>query len=175
MYSNKWATSVRTEHKYGSRSRIWETWVDALRGVTRKTQFDKQYFVNHEKTEFQKLCSLDVLGLDVMQPDEFNHQTFKDQIKYYGKGYYGTALPWKLDHSPLPSNKQLTNAQLLATIKRFQKMQKLDQYHKVMLDQISTCILQPIPDQLSGSQMHYLPHHAVFKENAETALLIKGR
>ena len=33
-------------------------------GVTRKTQFEKQYFVNAEKSEFQKLCPRDVLGLD---------------------------------------------------------------------------------------------------------------
>ena len=33
-------------------------------GVTRKTQFEKQYFVNAERSEFQKLCSRDVLGLD---------------------------------------------------------------------------------------------------------------
>ena len=36
-------------------------------GVTKKTKFEKQYFVNDEKSEFQKLCSLNVLGLeDVM-------------------------------------------------------------------------------------------------------------
>ena len=40
-------------------------------GVARKTQFEKQYFVNDEKSEFQKLSSLDVLGLDdAMQPEE---------------------------------------------------------------------------------------------------------
>ena len=39
--------------------------------VARKTQSEKQYFVNDEKSEFQKLSSLDVLGLeDVMQPKE---------------------------------------------------------------------------------------------------------
>ena len=50
-------------------------------------------------------------------------------------------------------------------------MGKLEQYHKVMLDQINTGILEPILDQLSGDQVHYIPHHAVFKENAETTKL----
>ena len=91
-------------------------------GVTRKTQFEKQYFVNDEKSEFQKLCSLDVQGLeDVMQHEEFNHQKFKDHIKYCEKRYYETALPWKPDHSPLPSNKQLTKTLLFATTKRLKK------------------------------------------------------
>ena len=39
--------------------------------VARKTQSEKQYFVNDEKSEFQKLSSLDVLGLEnVMQSKE---------------------------------------------------------------------------------------------------------
>ena len=99
------------------------------------------------KSEFQKLCSLDVLGLeDVMQPKEFNHQRFKDHIKYCKKGYYETALPLKLDHSPLPSNKQLKKARLLATTKRLEKMDKLEQYHEFIMDQINNGILEPTPD-----------------------------
>ena len=59
----------------------------------------------------------------------------------------------------------------LAIRKRLEKMGKLEQYRKVMLDQINTGILEPIPDQLSGNQVHYIPHHAVFKENAKTTRL----
>ena len=50
-------------------------------------------------------------------------------------------------------------------------MGKLEQYHEVMLDQINIGISEPIPDQLSGNKVHYIPHHAVFKKNAETAKL----
>ena len=140
--------------------------------VKRKTQFEKQYFVNDEKSEFQKLYSLNVLGLeDVMQPEEFNHQTFKDLIKHCKKGYCETGPPWKPGHSSLHSNKQLSKARLLATTKRLGKLGKLQQYHKIMMDQINTGILKPIPDQLSGNQVHYIPHHAVFKENTETTKL----
>ena len=45
------------------------------------------------KSEFQKLCSLDVLGPeDVMQAKELNHQTFKNHSKYCKKKYYETVL-----------------------------------------------------------------------------------
>ena len=118
------------------------------------------------------MCSLDVLGLkDVTQPEEFNHQTFNDHIKYCEKGYSKTVLPWKPDHSPLPSNKQLTTALFLATTKRLEKIEKLEQYHEVMLDQFNTGILEPILDQLSGNHIHYIPHHAVFKEYVEITKL----
>ena len=33
-------------------------------GVARETQFEKQYFMNNEKSEFQKMCSRNVLGLE---------------------------------------------------------------------------------------------------------------
>ena len=50
-------------------------------------------------------------------------------------------------------------------------MGKLEQYHEVMLGQINAGILEPIPDQLSGDQVYYIPCHAVFKENAEITKL----
>ena len=106
-----------------------------------------------------------------MQPEEFNHQTFKDLSKHCKKGYCETAPPWKPGHSSLHSNKQLSKARLLATTKRLGKLGKLQQYHKIMMDEINTGILEPIPDQLSGNQEHYIPHHAVFKENTETTKL----
>ena len=40
-----------------------------------------------------------------------------------------------------------------------------------MMDQINTGILEPIPDQPSGNQVHCIPHHAVFKEDRETTKL----
>ena len=54
---------------------------------------------------------------------------------------------------------------------KVRKNGKLEKYHKVMLDQINTGIIEPIPDQLGGKQVHYIPYHAVFKENAYTAKL----
>ena len=61
-------------------------------GVARKTQFEKPYCVNYEKSEFQKLCSRDVLGLGSRILE-----TFKDHIKYCKKGitklhYHGNRI-----------------------------------------------------------------------------------
>ena len=47
-------------------------------------------------------------------------------------------------------------------------MEKLGQYYHVLTGQINTDILDPIPDQQSGNQVHYIPHHAFLKEIAET-------
>ena len=50
-------------------------------------------------------------------------------------------------------------------------MGKLEQCHQVTKNQINTGILEPIPDQPSGNQVHYIPHHVILKENAETVKL----
>ena len=50
-------------------------------------------------------------------------------------------------------------------------MRKLEQHHQFMIDQINTGILEPIPNQPSKNQVHYIPHDAVFKENAKTTKL----
>ena len=34
-------------------------------GIARKAQLDKQFFVNNEKSKFQKMCSLDVQEIEV--------------------------------------------------------------------------------------------------------------
>ena len=55
--------------------------------VAKKTQFEKQYFVNYDKSEFQKLRSRDVLGLeDVMQSEEFNYLILRIMIGIAKKG-----------------------------------------------------------------------------------------
>ena len=104
--------------------------------------------MNGVKSEYKKFSSFDVLRLEeVMQHEEFNHQTFKDHIKYCKKGYFETVLPWILYYSPLPSKRQLNKARLFATTKRLEKMGELEQYHQIMKDQINTGVLKPIPDQ----------------------------
>ena len=74
----------------------------------------------------------------------------------------------KTNHSPLPSNKELTKVRILDITKRLERMGKIEQYHHVMANQINTGILKPIPDKPSGNQVHYIPHHADLNENAET-------
>ena len=40
-----------------------------------------------------------------------------------------------------------------------------------MTDQMNTGISEPIPDYPRANQVHYIPHHAVLKENAEKTKL----
>ena len=121
--------------------------------------------------EFKQLCSLDVLGLEEQFLKEFDHQGFKDQIIQTIGGYYKTKLPWKIEHSPLPNNKELTRKRLIGMTKRLERNGKLDEYHEVMTNQLNSGVLEPIPDEPTGNTVHYVPHHPVIKEDAETTKL----
>ena len=70
---------------------------------------EKQFLLRTGQEEFEKLCSLDVLGLaDKEARGELKlHEDFIQQLNKTPAGYYETKLPWKEDHVPLTANKNL--------------------------------------------------------------------
>ena len=68
----------------------------------------------------------------------------------------------------LPSNKELALARLRRTTRKLEKMGKLEEYNKVMQDQIDEGILEEVPEQQTGDIIHYIPHQAVIREDAES-------
>ena len=77
---------------YGSRT--------VTEGVT-----EKQFLLTTGQEEFDKLCSLHVLGLkDTGTTKNKNiHEDFLQQLNKTQGGFYETRLPWKEDHVPLPT------------------------------------------------------------------------
>ena len=71
------------------------------------------------------MCSLEVLGLsDKGSNDEGFHESFKENLKCLDDGSYSTRLPWKSDHCPLPTNKNLALARLHSTTRKLEKLKK---------------------------------------------------
>ena len=130
---------------------------------------EKEFLLTLSRSEFERLCSMDVLGLD--DTDTLNpsfHQDFKDQIEFKGEGFYERRLPWKLPHGPLPTNKGLAMARLWGTTRRLEKHNKLVEDNTIMREQIERGILEPAPTQPTGEIVHYVPHHPVIREGAES-------
>ena len=74
---------------------------------------DKQFLIRTGHEEFERMCSLDVLGLtEPITNKEFSHEEFKDQIMYDENGFYQTGLPWKRNCAPLLDKKEQTRARL---------------------------------------------------------------
>ena len=113
---------------------------------------------------------LDVLGLkDTGTTEDKNiHEDFLQQLNKTQGGFYETRLPWKEDHVPLPTNKNLSVAQLNSTTRKLERMGKLQDYDQIMQEQVPAGIMEPVSRHQTGEVVHYIPHQAVIRGQAET-------
>ena len=131
-------------------------------------------YLTQSLQDYDRLCNLDVLGVQEPENEETVFRDFKDQLTKRDN-YYETGLLWKIGHPKLPSNKigslnRLSN--LLRKLNRDQE--KLKAYDDIIQDYISQGIVE-IADENdvneNSPKQFYLPHRAVYKESAETTKL----
>ena len=77
-------------------------------------------------------------------------------------------MSWKPDHPPLPSNKQLTIGRLRSTTQRLERMQRLEEYHMVMTEQLAEGSSEEVPETPLGEVIHYIPHQPVIRGQADS-------
>ena len=144
-------------------------WTITGKSMLSGTETEKSFFLKSSQDEFNQMCSQEVLGLsDEPDVQGLFHEDFKNQLQRLGDGTYSTRLPWKLHQSPLPSNKELTLRRLQSTTRKLERMQKLEEYHTVMEQQLEEGILELVPEVPTGEVIHYIPHQAVIREGAES-------
>ncbi|XP_068735250.1 uncharacterized protein [Montipora capricornis] len=69
-------------------------------------------------------------------------------------GYHGNQI------TPLlPLNKNLTLARLQSTTRKLGRIQKLEEYHTVMEQQLEHGTLELLPEPATELAIHYIPHH----------------
>ena len=61
---------------------------------------------------------------------------------------------------------------LKSTTRKLEKMSQLEAYHKIMIEQLETGILERAPVIQTGPAVHYIPHSLVFRESKTTPLRI---
>ena len=59
-------------------------------------------------------------------------------------------------------------ARLWGTTRRLEKHNKLVEYNTIMREQIERGTLEPAPTQPTGEIVHYVPHHSIIREEAES-------
>ena len=137
-------------------------------------QLDRElcHFTMTGQQQFEQMCDIDVLGLkDPTTESEFDHEEFKKQIIQNKEGQYTTRLPWKPDQVQLPDNKTLSFVRLQSTTKKLERMGKLTDYDNIMQEQLSMGMIEPAPKESNQAKVHYIPHHAVIKEESQTTPL----
>ena len=145
---------------------------------------EKQFLLTTGQEKFEKLCSLDVLGLKDTgtTKNKTIHEDFLQQLNKTQGAFYETRLPWKEDHVPLPTNKNLSVAQLNSTTRKLERMGKLQDYDQIMQEQVAalnygTCIPS---SNGRGSALHSPPgSHSRASRNDQDEnclrLFIKGQ
>ena len=96
---------------------------------------------------------------------------FQDKI-CFTEGRYQVSLPWKDPHPPLPDNHQLSLKRLQGLLRRLRHDCKiLLKYDSVIKEQERLGIIEKVElgeDEPPGDKIHYLPHHAVVRQDKET-------
>ena len=96
------------------------------------------------------------------------HETVLDDIKFTGYRY-SVGLPWKLDHKPLPSNYNVSYLRLKSQVKKLRQTPViLEKYNDIISQQVEEGIIEQVAELEPEGKVHYLPHRAVVRENAET-------
>ena len=131
------------------------------------------YLTRTSSTDYEQLCSLDVLGLQD-RPDGDQQSVYddlKEQLRCSDNGWYETGLLWTHGNDSLPNNKQRSLRRLESLLKKLQKEPNLlDQYDEVIQDQLAKGIIERVSSDPVGREF-FIPHKPVARESAESTKL----
>ena len=115
----------------------------------------------------------DLKSLGIKDPDQSVFAEFEESIQFQD-GRYEVSLPWKDPHPVLPDNYQLCLKRLQSLLRHIrQDPVTLQEYDSVIQNHTKQGIVQPVEDLESKEvvKVHYLPHHAVIRQDKETTKL----
>ena len=137
-----------------------------------EVNLNKMLLTQVHRDDYEQLCRLDVLGLqDNATGDQQNvYSEFKEQLTRSEEGWYETSLPWKGNHSPLPSNKTGSLRRLDNLVRKLEKQDIIERYDKIIKEHIDAGIVENADKEAQGKEF-YLPHKAVIRESAEATKL----
>ena len=122
-----------------------------------------------ETDEYEKLYSLDVLGVeDRGEDDQLDvYKESQESISKKSDGRYEVGVPWipgtKLSNTNEdPSRKRLHNVE-----QKLKKSEKLKmEYINIVQEQIDQGIVEKVPEEPTGKRIFYMPHKPVVRESA---------
>ena len=90
----------------------------------------------------------------------------------FENGHYVVKLPWRQHHGILPDIFELSSGRLISTLKRMNKDSPLlKEYDRKINEQLQSGIIEQVYPSLMkphDQRVHYLSHHPVVRENADT-------
>ena len=124
-----------------------------------------------EVNDYEKLYSLDVLGVDDREENgQFDVlRDFKENIARRDDGRYEVSFPW-IPGAELSSTNELWSRKRLQNVeRRFSKNENLrKEYADIIEEQLRWGIVEEVPERPTGERVFYMPHKPVIKESAVT-------
>jgi hypothetical protein len=145
-----------------STSLMVHTLVTGVRAIEGKSQLEEQ---------LKSFWDLESIGISDKNTTIF--EQFKDHITFDGIRYEVT-LPWRDDISLQSDNYELSLSRLRGLLKRMRRNPSLlDEYNKSITSQVENGIVEVVKDPtiVIGKRVHYLPHHAVIRQDKQSTKL----
>ena len=123
------------------------------------------------ENRLQAFWDLETLGIKESETSVYDN--FMESVSF-NNGRYCVRLPWKSPRVLLPDNFDLSQKRLFNLLKRLRQTPHiLTQYNEIIQEQIRRGIVEVVDPSDIGSMgiTHYLPHHAVIKEDKQTSKL----
>ncbi|XP_060589357.1 uncharacterized protein LOC132744614 [Ruditapes philippinarum] len=123
---------------------------------------------------FWKLESMGILEDDTEKSTSGILNEYKENCIKYKDGRYVAKLPWKEDHSVLPTNYEICRKRTENTIKRLSiETDILKNYGQIIEDQLKRGFIEKCDANVTTSNpVHYIPHHYVKKDSNTTPIRI---
>ena len=95
---------------------------------------------------------------------------FKERLTRSPEGWYETTLPWKANHTELPSNKEGSLKRLKNLSRKLQRDGLTEQYDAIIQEQLTEGVIEKAPPISPAQPLKefYIPHKSVIRKSAET-------
>ena len=119
------------------------------------------------ENQVKKFWDLETLGIREVENDVIEEVV--ERITLNNEGRYEVSLPFKEDSPIIPDNFKVSENRLMTLYNKLKKNpKKLQAYNQIMKEQMSLGVIEPANEPTIPGQVHYLPHHAVHREEKET-------
>lgn len=125
-----------------------------------------------------QLWQLDTLGIrDSVETKSRDQLTvaakefFLETVSLDSENRYEIRLPWIEGHAPIPTNHDIAMKRLQSTLKRLENLKLYNSYDAIFQEWEQEGIIEKVPNNQRGNtDVHYLPHRPVLKENSTTRI-----
>ena len=151
------------------KTKLGWTLMGSTNQCAKKTEVEPTNLIVEEQKEINgivsKLWDLETLGIRETDPV---HMALEEEIVFNGERY-AVPLPWREGKFKVPVNRGLAEGRLRSQLRKLKNTPRiLEEYDKIIKEQLQEGIVEEVPDNPSGSRITYIPHQAVIREDAAT-------